>query len=118
MSQVLFTSTGRALRPEAGVQAFGAWRAPQVYAQLRRDGGPRIMNPAPRSISAALMGPCTDAELLGHIRQVLDDSPFHGEGYRKVWARLRIARIRTSKERVRPLMREAGLPTGNGKMTP
>ena len=55
------------------------------------------------------MGPCTDAELLGHIRQVLEDSPFHGEGYRKVWARLRFAGIRTSKERVRRLMREAGL---------
>ena len=23
------------------------------------------------------------------IRRVLTDSPFHGEGYRKVWARLR-----------------------------
>ena len=31
---------------------------------------------APRPISAALWA-CTDAELLGHIRQVLEDSPFH-----------------------------------------
>jgi transposase InsO family protein len=30
-----------------------------------------------------------DADLLEAIRQALADSPFHGEGYRKVWARLR-----------------------------
>ena len=64
---------------------------------------------APRPHKRGPVGPCTDAELLGHIRQVLEDSPFHGEGYRKVWARLRFAGIRTSKERVRRLMREAGL---------
>jgi hypothetical protein len=48
-------------------------------------------------------------ELVGHIRRVLAESPFHGEGYRKVWARLRYRGIRTSKERVRRLMREHGL---------
>ena len=31
--------------------------------------------------------------------------PFHGEGYRKVWAKLRVEGIRTSPERVRRLMR-------------
>ena len=36
-------------------------------------------------------------------------SPFHGEGYRKAWAKLRVAGIRTSKERVRRLMREHDL---------
>src|SRR5262245_41978476 len=30
-------------------------------------------------------GPCSDEELVGHIRRILTDSPFHGEGYRKVW---------------------------------
>ena len=45
------------------------------------------------------------------IRRVLTDSPFHGEGYRKVWARLRHRGLRTSKERVRRLMRENGLST-------
>ena len=63
-------------------------------------------------------GPVTDAELLGHIRQVLEDSPFHGEGYRKVWA-LRFAGIRTSKERVRRLMRDgASAPHRVGKRGP
>jgi transposase InsO family protein len=51
----------------------------------------------------------SDADLVEAIRQVLADSPFHGEGYRKVWARLRHAGLRTSKERVRRLMRENGL---------
>ena len=50
-----------------------------------------------------------DAVLVEAIRQVLTDSPFHGEGYRKVWARLRHQGLRTSKERVRRLMRENGL---------
>ena len=50
-----------------------------------------------------------DAMLVETIREVLIDSPFHGEGYRKVWARLRHAGLRTSKERVRRLMRENGL---------
>ena len=27
---------------------------------------------------------------MGHIRRVLEASPFHGEGYRKVWAKLRV----------------------------
>jgi hypothetical protein len=33
----------------------------------------------------------TDAELTGQIRAILAHSPFVGEGYRKVWARLRLA---------------------------
>jgi putative transposase len=55
------------------------------------------------------LGPCSDEELVGHIRRMLTESPFHGEGYRKVWARLRYQGIRTSKERVRRPMQEHGL---------
>ena len=59
----------------------------------------------------------TDAELTEQIRQAMTRSPFVGEGYRKVWARLRLAGIRTSKPRVLRLMREAGLlaPTRTGQ---
>jgi putative transposase len=58
----------------------------------------------------------TDAELTEQIRGVLARSPFVGEGYRKAWARLRLAGVRTSKPRVLRLMREAGLlaPTRAG----
>jgi hypothetical protein len=41
-----------------------------------------------------------DAALVERIRGVLAASPFHGEGHRKVWARLRVAGVRTSKQRV------------------
>jgi transposase InsO family protein len=50
-----------------------------------------------------------DAALVEAIRHVLITSPFHVEGYRKVWARLRHQGLRPSKERVRRLMRENGL---------
>jgi putative transposase len=54
-------------------------------------------------------GPMPDAELVDAIRAVLAASPFHGEGHRKVWARLRHGGIRTSKRRVLRLMRENDL---------
>ena len=50
-----------------------------------------------------------DADLVDAIRTVLAASPFHGEGHRKVWARLRHRGIRTSRRRVLRLMREHGL---------
>ncbi|MBF2761053.1 MAG: hypothetical protein ISN28_12465 [Ectothiorhodospiraceae bacterium AqS1] len=40
------------------------------------------------------------------IKQVIEDSPFHGEGYREVKARLRYNGIGTSLVRVLRLMRE------------
>lgn len=53
--------------------------------------------------------PWSDAELVEKIRAVLAASLFLGEGYRKVWARLRWQEVRTSKARVLRLMREANL---------
>ena len=50
-----------------------------------------------------------DAALLQAIRAVLAASPFHGEGHRKVWARLRVSGLRTSKRRVLRLMGENNL---------
>ena len=46
-----------------------------------------------------------DEALVEAIRELLAASPFHGEGQRKVWARLRFAGIRTAKRRVLRLMR-------------
>jgi len=51
----------------------------------------------------------SDAALVEAIRGLLASSPFHGEGYRKIWARLRFAGTRTSKRRVLRLMREHDL---------
>ena len=50
-----------------------------------------------------------NVELIQKIREVLQQSPFHGEGYRKVWAKLRYKGIRTSRRRVLRLMRQEGL---------
>ena len=51
-----------------------------------------------------------DVDLLAAIRAVLAASPFHGEGHRKVWARLRaMDGIRVSRKRVLRLMREHSL---------
>jgi putative transposase len=52
------------------------------------------------------VGPMPDTDLL---EAVLAASPFHGEGHRKVWARRRLAGVRTSRRRVLRLMREHGL---------
>ncbi len=54
-------------------------------------------------------GPMPDAALVDAIRGVLAASPFHGEGHRKVWARLRHGGVRTSKRRVLRLMGEHDL---------
>jgi transposase InsO family protein len=61
-------------------------------------------------------GAMSDAALTPAIRGVLAASPFHGEGYRKVWARLRHAGTRTSLRRVLRLMRQNSLlaPTRAG----
>jgi transposase InsO family protein len=106
MSRVVSASTGR---PYGLKRVARLWRVPRstVYAHRRRRAVPDDARPAPRRPGP--QGPCDDATLLGHIRKVLADSPFHGEGYRKVWARLRFQGMRTSKERVRRLMREHGL---------
>ena len=55
------------------------------------------------------IGAAPDDVLVAHLRRVLEAAPFHGEGYRKAWAKLRVAGVRTSKERVRRLMREHDL---------
>jgi len=55
------------------------------------------------------IGPMADDELVDAIRGLLAQGPVHGEGYRKIWARLRFAGIRTSRRRVLRLTGEHGL---------
>ena len=54
-------------------------------------------------------GIVSDEALLTAIRDVLAAPLFHGEGYRKVWARLRSKGVRVDKDRVRRTMGRAGL---------
>ena len=51
----------------------------------------------------------SDAEVVAGIRAVLAASPFHGEGYRKVRARLAHRGLPVSGKRVLRLMRQHGL---------
>jgi putative transposase len=78
--------------------------APRSTIYARRVGGAELPGrPGPAtSIS--------DAELVRLIRRVLEDSPFAGEGYRKVRARLRREHgVQVSGKRVLRLLRREGL---------
>ena len=92
-------------RPYSVARVCRMWGVPR--AGLYR--GRRVIAPSTPPRRPGPQGPMPDAALVEAIRGVLLASPFHGEGYRKVWARLRHAGLRTSKERVRRLMRENGL---------
>jgi hypothetical protein len=59
------------------------------------------------------IGAAADAELIAEIRDAIETAPFYGEGYRKVWARLRLRGVRTAARRVRRLMREHDLSAPN-----
>ena len=73
------------------------------------------MPPAPLPLRRGPTGALSDEALIAAIRAVLAASAFHGEGHRKVWARLRYAGTRTSLRRVLRLMREHDL-SGPGRV--
>ena len=92
-------------------RAYGVQRVCRVWHRARSSVYARrqaTRSPA-RCRRRGPIGAAPDDVLVAHIRRVLEASPFHGEGYRKAWAKLRVAGMRTSKERVRRLMREHAL---------
>ena len=99
----------RTASPGSGIP-YGLARVCRVWRTSRATVY-RYRSPAPADLPRRRgpSGPMPDAALVEAIRAVLCGSPFHGEGHRKVWARLRIAGVRTSKRRVLQLMREHGL---------
>jgi putative transposase len=110
MSRATSPSTGC---PYGLVRVCGAVEIPRSTVYAARARGLLAAPPRKRGPKTAW----TDAELTEHTRDVLARSPFLGEGYRKAWARLRAAGIRTGKARVLRLMRRAGLlaPTRAGR---
>ena len=80
------------------------WRVARatVYRRRRGPAAAQPRRPGP-------LRPMPDEALVTAIRDLLADGPFHGEGYRKIWARLRLRGIRTSRRRVLRLTREHGL---------
>src|SRR5262249_10339386 len=97
VSQTVSASTGRRYGSQRAGQGLGVPRSTLYATRARAQQRPGRQKRGPKTA-------WTDAELTTHIRDVLTRSPFVGEGYRKVWARLRIAGIRTSKGRVLRLM--------------
>ena len=102
MSQTVSPSTSRCYGLARVSRAWSVSRA-GVYRFLKGTPSPAI---ARRRGPA---GPCRDADLADHIRREIEASDFHGEGYRKLWARLRVAGVRSSARRVRRVMGENGL---------
>jgi putative transposase len=91
-------------RPYGLAPVCRAWRL--ARSGVYRHRAPARTTPAHRR---GPVGPMPDTALLVAIRAVLAASPFHGEGHRKVWARLRHGGIRTSLRRVLRLMRQHDL---------
>lgn len=102
MTRVVSFAAGR---PYTLAEVCRVWEVPRSSVYSARNA-PGDASPGRRR---GPLGPCSDDDLVERVREVLTASPFVGEGYRKVWARLRHAGVRTSKDRVRRLMRDHGL---------
>jgi Transposase and inactivated derivatives len=100
MSQSSSPSTGQKY---GLVMVCRVWGIPRSTHYARRAGAESV--PGRRGP----IGFHSDDELLDHIADCIQSSPFTGEGYRKVWARLRFDGIRTSPRRTLRLMRENNL---------
>ena len=106
MSETTSAATGRCFGIQRVCQVWERSRS-ALYARRARahhhrlGAGPARRGPPPRQ---------SDAQLLAAIRTDLARSPFHGEGHRKVHARLRILDgIRVARPRVLRVMRAHGL---------
>ena len=90
MSRALSPATGRAY---GLARVARVWRLPRatVYRHRAAPDPAAPAGPARRGP----VGACSDAALLEQIRAQILGSRLHGEGYRKIWARLRHAGIRT-----------------------
>ena len=87
----------KALSPSF-VCCYGLARVARVW-KISRASVYRSLKETPPNTSArrpGRVGACSDAELADHIRRQIDASRLHGEGYRKLWARLRFAGVRAS----------------------
>ncbi|XHO79282.1 integrase core domain-containing protein (plasmid) [Azospirillum sp. A29] len=96
MSRTTSPSTGRSYGL-ARVARNWAVSCATVYRHRAGASTPPLRGPGP-------LGLCPHGELIEYIRQQILTLRFHGEGYRKIWGRLRHGGNRTSICRVRRLM--------------
>jgi putative transposase len=71
--------------------SFYAARGRQQHPRKAHKRGPKALS---------------DCQLVAEIQQLVAEAVFTGEGYRKIWARLRHKGVRTSKDRVLRLLRQ------------
>src|SRR6476619_5365164 len=102
MSRALSPSVARCYGLARVARVWSISRASVYRALKETQPNTPLRRPGP-------VGACSDAELADHIRRQIAASRLHGEGYRKLWARLRFAGVRASPRRVRRVMRENGL---------
>src|SRR3954468_1907331 len=97
MSQILSPSLAR---------CYGKVRVARVW-KISRASVYRSLTP-PNTISGrpGPVGACSDAELAEDIRPPIAASRLHGEGYRKLWARLRFAGFQSNARRGRLVSRQ------------
>src|SRR4051812_49712813 len=98
MSRQGSPSTAEPYGIERVTRLWGVARA-TVYRHRRPDRGER-RRPGP-------VGAMADAALVGEVRKLLEDSPFHGGGYRNLWAGLGFAGTPPSRP---PALRPAAGP--------
>jgi putative transposase len=88
-------------RPYGVARVVAVWDVARSSFYAARHRRQQLREPGKRGPKAR-----PDEELVTEIRRLLAESVFTGEGYRKIWARLRHKDVRTSKERVLRLLRE------------
>jgi putative transposase len=98
MSRTVSPSSKKPYGVARVITVWGLVRS-SFYAVRHRERHPR----SPRKRGPQRL---SDDQLVTEIRQILQETGFCGEGYRKVWARLRHKGVRAWKDRVLRLMRE------------
>lgn len=95
-------------KPYGVARVVEVWGLPRSSFYARRDRRDHPQAPGQR-------GPrrLSDDEVAGHIRELIRQAVFVGEGYRKMWARLRHRGVRVWKERVLRVMCENQLLSPN-----
>ena len=98
--------------------SIGPWQHLQIAQMRGRENGRYVLRATNNGISAIIdhqgrilqrTEQFVATTLTGEAEPMLGVTPFVGEGHRKVWARLRLKGVRTSKQRTLRLMRAAGL---------